>query len=210
MWPCTHSAGTAKKASGSSLTKAADTQSAAKRGASEPRCGPWWVTTTVLPACGRSSSAPSQARWRACSATVSSGRSRRAAADWLRVQPFANGRVGVIGFCWGGAMANLLAVRLPWLGAAVAFYGGSQPSGGDVARIKAAVQIHNAGEDAWVDAGAPAYEAALKAAGVRFEAYRYPGTLHGFHNDTTPRYDEAAAKLAWQRALAFLHRHLDA
>ncbi|MFO1333363.1 MAG: dienelactone hydrolase family protein [Rubrivivax sp.] len=133
-----------------------------------------------------------------------------AAADWLRVQPFASGRVGVIGFCWGGAMANLLAVRLPWLGAAVVFYGGSQPSGGDVARIKAAVQIHNAGEDAWVDAGAPAYEAALKAAGVRFEAYRYPGTLHGFHNDTTPRYDAAAAKLAWQRALAFLHRHLGA
>ena len=77
-----------------------------------------------------------------------------------------------------------------------------------VARIKAAVQIHNAADDPWVNAGAPAYEAALKAASVRFEAYSYPGTLHGFHNDTTPRYDEAAAKLAWQRTVAFLHRHL--
>jgi carboxymethylenebutenolidase len=131
-----------------------------------------------------------------------------AAAGWLRAQPFVNGRVGVIGFCYGGAMANLLAVRLPWLGAAVAFYGGSQPGAADAARIKAAVQIHNAADDAWVNAGALAYEAALKAAGVRFEAYSYPGTLHGFHNDTTPRYDEAAARLAWQRALAFLHRHL--
>jgi carboxymethylenebutenolidase len=106
-------------------------------------------------------------------------------------------------------MANRLAVRLPWLAAAVPFYGGSQPSGDDAARIKAAVQIHNAAEDPWVNAGAPAYEAALKAAGVRVEAHSYPGTQHGFHNDTTPRYDEAAARLAWQRSLAFLRRHLE-
>lgn len=133
-----------------------------------------------------------------------------AAAEWLRAQPFVNGKVGVIGFCYGGAMVNLLAVRLPWIAAAVPFYGGSQPGADEAMRIKAALQIHNAADDAWVDAGAPAYEAALKAAGVRYEAYGYPGTLHGFHNDTTPRYDEAAAKLAWKRAIDFLRANLAA
>jgi carboxymethylenebutenolidase len=133
-----------------------------------------------------------------------------AAAQWLRVQKSVNGKVGVIGFCYGGAMANLLAVRLPWLSAAVAFYGGSQPTGDDVTRIKAAVQIHNAADDSWVNAGAPAYEAALKAAGVRYEAFTYGGTVHGFNNDATPRYDEVSAKLAWKRTLEFLHRNLAA
>jgi len=131
-----------------------------------------------------------------------------AAAEWLRAQPDAGERVGVVGFCYGGAMSNLLAVRLPWLAAAVPFYGGSQPGAADAAKIKAAVLIHNAENDDWVNAGAPAYEQALKAAGVRYEAHTYPGTGHGFHNDTTPRYDEAAAKLAWQRTLAFFNRHL--
>ena len=131
-----------------------------------------------------------------------------AAAEWLRVQPGVTDRVGVVGFCYGGSMSNLLAVRLPWLAAAVPFYGGSQPAVADAAQIKATVQIHNAEKDDWVTAGAAGYEQALKAAGVRFEALTYPGTLHGFHNDTTPRYDEAAAKLAWQRTLGFFNRHL--
>ena len=133
-----------------------------------------------------------------------------AAAEWLRVQPGVAARVGVVGFCYGGSMSNLLAVRLPWLAAAVPFYGGSQPAAADVARIKAAVMIHNAEKDDWVNAGAAAYEQALKSAGVRYEAHTYPNTLHGFHNDTTPRYDEAAAKLAWQRTLGFFNRHLRA
>ena len=131
-----------------------------------------------------------------------------AAAEWLRTQPGVTDRVGVVGFCYGGSMSNLLAVRLPWLAAAVPFYGGSQPAAADAAQIKAAVQIHNAEKDDWVSAGAGAYEQALKAAGVRFEAHTYPGTLHGFHNDTTPRHDEAAAKLAWQRTQGFFNRHL--
>jgi len=131
-----------------------------------------------------------------------------AAAEWLRTQPDVGERVGVVGFCYGGAMSNLLAVRLPWLVAAVPFYGGSQPSAAEAAQIKAALMIHNAEKDDWVNAGAPAYEQALKAAGVRFEAYSYPGTQHGFHNDTTPRYDEAAARLAWQRTVAFFNRTL--
>jgi carboxymethylenebutenolidase len=126
-----------------------------------------------------------------------------AAAEWLRVQHDVSGRLGVIGFCYGGTMTNLLAVRLPWLAAAVPFYGGSQPSATDAAKIKAAVMIHNAEKDEWVNAGAGAYERALTAAGVRYEAYTYPGTLHGFHNDTTPRYDETAAKLAWRRTIGF-------
>ena len=133
-----------------------------------------------------------------------------AAAEWLRVQPGLAARVGVVGFCYGGSMSNLLAVRLPWLAAAVPFYGGSQPAAADVARIKAAVMIHNAEKDDWVNAGAAAYEQALKSAGVRYEAHTYPNMLHGFHNDTTPRYDEAAAKLAWQRTLGFFNRQLRA
>lgn len=137
-----------------------------------------------------------------------SGEDFIAAAAWLCIQQNVNGKVGVIDFCYGGAMANLLAVRLSWLSAAVAFYGGSQPTGDDVARIKAAVQIHNAADDSWVNAGAPAYEAALKAAGVHYEAFTYLSTLHGVNNNTTPRYDEASAKLACNRAVEFLHRNL--
>ena len=131
-----------------------------------------------------------------------------AAAEWLRGQVGPTGKVGVIGFCWGGAMTNLLAVRLPWLSAAVPFYGGSQPSAADAQQIHAALQIHNAEKDDWVNPGAAAYDQALTAAHVRHEMFTYPGTVHGFNNDTTPRYDEAAAKLAWGRAMAFLHREL--
>jgi carboxymethylenebutenolidase len=131
-----------------------------------------------------------------------------AAAEWLRTQPDVTARMGVVGFCWGGAMTNLLAVRLPWLTAAVPFYGGSQPGAADAARIKATLMIHNAENDSWVNAGAAAYEQALKAAGVHYQAFTYPGTMHGFNNDTTPRYDEAAAKLAWQRTLAFFNEQL--
>ena len=133
-----------------------------------------------------------------------------AAAEWLRARPEAAARFGVVGFCWGGAMTNLLAVRLPWVAAAVPFYGGSQPSAAEAAKIKAAVLIHNAETDDWVNPGAAAYEKALADAGVRHQAWRYPGTVHGFHNDTTPRYNEAAAKLAWQRTQEWFGRELAA
>ncbi|MBI5717023.1 MAG: dienelactone hydrolase family protein [Burkholderiales bacterium] len=130
-----------------------------------------------------------------------------AAAEWLRALGDVGPRVGVVGFCYGGAMSNLLAVRLPWLAAAVPFYGGSQPTA-DAAKIKAALMIHNAEKDDWVNTGAAAYEQALKAAGVRLQAFSYPGTQHGFNNDTTPRYDEPAARLAWQRTVAFFNAQL--
>lgn len=132
-----------------------------------------------------------------------------AAADYLKKLPDGNGKVGVVGFCYGGGIANFLATRIPDLAGAVPFYG-AQPSAEDAAKIKAPLLIHYAGADERVNAGWPAYEAALKAAGVRYEAYIYPGVQHGFNNDTTPRYDEAAAKLAWQRTLAFFNKNLRA
>lgn len=133
-----------------------------------------------------------------------------AAARWLAGHEACNGRVGVVGFCYGGGMANTLAVRLPEvIRAAVPFYG-RQPAAADVPKIKAALLIHHAEQDARVNEGWPAYEAALKQAGVRHTAHFYPGTNHGFHNDTTPRYDEAAAKLAWERTLAFFEAELKA
>ncbi len=130
-----------------------------------------------------------------------------AAAGMLKQLPEGNGKVGVVGFCYGGAIANYLATQLPELAAAVPFYGG-QPPEEDVPRIKAPLLIHYAGKDARINAGWPAYEAALKKAGVRYEAHVYPYVEHGFNNDTTPRYDEAAAKLAWSRTVAFLGLHL--
>lgn len=130
-----------------------------------------------------------------------------AAATYLRSAPHTNGKVGVVGFCYGGGIANLLATRLPWLGAAVAFYGSAPPLE-DVPNIKAALQVHLAEHDERINAGWPAYEAALKAAKVPYEAFVYPGTQHAFHNDTTPRYDQAAAKLAWQRTIAHFNRTL--
>jgi carboxymethylenebutenolidase len=130
-----------------------------------------------------------------------------AAVKYLQSHPDCTGRVGCVGFCYGGSVCNMLAVRLPDLAAAVPFYGG-QPPVEDVPRIEAPLLLHYAGNDDRVNAGWPAYEAALKANGVEYTAYVYPGTNHGFHNDTTPRYDEEAAHLAWERTLAFFDQHL--
>lgn len=130
-----------------------------------------------------------------------------AAAHALGKLPDGNGKVGVVGFCYGGGMANYLATQVPALAAAVPFYGG-QPAAADVPRIHAPLLIHYAGSDERINAGWPAYEAALKAAGKRYEAHIYAGTQHGFNNDTTPRFDAAAAQLAWSRTLAFFKQHL--
>jgi carboxymethylenebutenolidase len=130
-----------------------------------------------------------------------------AAAGFLRARPGCNGKLGVVGFCWGGGIANFLATRLPDLNGAVPFYGMAPPLD-QVPHIKAPLLIHFAENDERIDASWPPYEAALKAAGVKFEAFKYPGTQHGFNNDTTPRYDAAAAKLAWQRTIAFFDRTL--
>ena len=132
-----------------------------------------------------------------------------AAAQALKALPEGNGRVGVVGFCYGGGVANWLATAWPELNAAVPFYGGHPPAA-DVSRIKAPVQLHYAGIDDRINDGWPAYEAALKSAGVPYEAHVYAGTQHGFNNDTTPRFDSAAAALAWGRTLAFFEKHLRA
>jgi len=130
-----------------------------------------------------------------------------AAARFLQGLPECGGRIGVVGFCYGGGIANMLATRLPDLGAAVPFYG-NQPAAEGVMRVKAPLLIHYAENDERINAGWPAYEAALKTAGANYQMFKYPGTQHGFNNDTTPRYDEAAAKLAWQRTIAFLNKNL--
>ena len=125
----------------------------------------------------------------------------------LKARPECSGRVGAVGFCYGGAIANMLATRLPDLGAAVPFYG-TQPPPADVPNIKAPLLIHYAGVDERVNAGWPAYETALKANNIKYTAYIYEGAQHGFNNDTTPRYDEKAAKLAWQRTVDFFNQNL--
>ena len=130
-----------------------------------------------------------------------------AAAKFLQALPECNGKIGVMGFCWGGGMANTLATRLPELSAAVPFYGAQAPAA-EAAKIKASLLLHYAQNDDRINAGWPAYEAALKAAGVHYTVYHYPNTQHGFNNDTTPRYDEAAAKLAWQRSMDFFKANL--
>jgi carboxymethylenebutenolidase len=130
-----------------------------------------------------------------------------AAAAWLKARPDATGKVGAVGFCYGGGMSNFLATRIPDLAAAVPFYGG-QPNADEVPKIKAPLQIHYAENDKRINDGWPAYEAALKAANVRYEMHMYPGAQHGFNNDTTPRYDPAAAKLAWDRTIAFFKKHV--
>jgi carboxymethylenebutenolidase len=131
-----------------------------------------------------------------------------AAAELLQKHALSNGKVGVVGFCFGGAVANALAVRIPEvIVAAVPFYG-RQPAAEDVPKTKASLLLHYAELDKRVNAGWPAYEEALKAARVHYTAHVYKGTNHGFHNDTTPRYDEAAAKLAWQRTIDFFNANL--
>jgi carboxymethylenebutenolidase len=130
-----------------------------------------------------------------------------AAFEYLKSHPECDGHIGAVGFCFGGWIANMMAVRLPELKAAVPFYGG-QPPVEEVASIKASLLIHYAGLDERVNAGWPAYEAALKANHKDYQAFNYPDTNHGFHNDTTPRYDEAAAKLAWQRTVDFFKEKL--
>ena len=130
-----------------------------------------------------------------------------ASTEWLKSRPECTGKVGVVGFCFGGGMANRLAVHLPDLGAAVPFYG-RQPSAAEAASIKAPLLLHYASLDTRITSGWPAYEEALKANHVNYTAYVYEGVNHGFHNDTTPRYDEAAAKLAWQRTLDFFNKWL--
>jgi carboxymethylenebutenolidase len=130
-----------------------------------------------------------------------------AAARYLKGVPGGNGRMGVVGFCWGGGIANRLATRLPDLAAAVPFYGEAPPLD-QVPNIKASLLLMFADSDERINAQWPPYEAALKQAGVRFQAYRYPGTQHGFNNDTTPRFDAAAARQAWQRTIAFFNQQL--
>lgn len=130
-----------------------------------------------------------------------------ASAKALQLLPEGNGRVGVVGFCFGGGVANYLATQIPDLAAAVPFYGG-QPPVEEVAKIKAPLLIHYAGVDERINAGWPKYEQALKAAGVSYEAFVYEGTQHGFNNDTTPRFDAKAAALAWQRTLSFFKAKL--
>jgi carboxymethylenebutenolidase len=127
------------------------------------------------------------------------------AAEYLQKLP--GGKVGVVGFCYGGGISNFLATRLPDLGAAVPFYGRHAETAA-VAKIKAPLLIHFASEDERINAGWPEYEIALKSAGKKFEAYIYPNTQHGFNNDTTPRFDEKAAALAWKRTVDFFNKHL--
>ena len=124
------------------------------------------------------------------------------AFEYLKKQPDCNGKVGAVGFCFGGGIVNLMAVRLPDLAAAVPFYG-AQPPADQVPQIKAPLLIHYAGLDTRVNEGWPAYEAALKENKKEYVAYIYPDVNHGFHNDTTPRYDKAAAELAWKRTIDF-------
>ncbi|MCX6569548.1 MAG: dienelactone hydrolase family protein [Candidatus Aminicenantes bacterium] len=132
-----------------------------------------------------------------------------AAVEYLRTGPQATGKVGCMGFCWGGGTTNQVAVNTPDLAAAVPFYG-SQPAPEDVPKIKAAMLIHYAGDDERINAGIPAFEEALKKAGVEYKIYMYEGAGHAFMNDTGTRYNKEAAELAWQRTAAFLREKLKA
>lgn len=130
-----------------------------------------------------------------------------AGARYLKSRSDCSGKLGVVGFCWGGGVAHVLATRLSELDAAVPFYG-NHPPVEEAAKVKAPLLIHFAAVDERINAAWPAYEAALKAAGVRYTAHVYAGTQHGFNNDTTPRFDVASAKLAWERTLAFFEKNL--
>ena len=130
-----------------------------------------------------------------------------AAVEWLMHHDASTGKVGITGFCYGGGVANAAAVAYPELGAAVSFYG-RQPGADEVSRIQAPLMLHYAGLDTRINEGWPAFEQALRANGKVYEAHVYPGVNHGFHNDSTPRYDEAAATLAWDRTLAWFGKYL--
>ena len=130
-----------------------------------------------------------------------------AAVTYLKSHPECSGRIGVVGFCFGGGMANTLAVRIPDLAGAVPFYGG-QAAAEDVQKIQAPLLLHYAGLDERINAGWPTYETALKANGTTYTAHMYDSVNHGFHNDTTPRYDQDAATLAWQRTIDFFNQNL--
>ena len=132
-----------------------------------------------------------------------------AAGNFLKNHPQSSGKIGAVGFCYGGGMAHVLSVRMPELNAAVSFYG-NHPPAADAAKVKAPVLMQFAEVDERINAGRAAYEAALKAANVSFSAYQYPGTQHGFNNDTTPRFDAANAKLAWGRTMEFFNQNLRA
>jgi carboxymethylenebutenolidase len=130
-----------------------------------------------------------------------------ATIEWMMAHEGSTGRVGITGFCYGGGVSNAAAVAYPELGGAVPFYG-MQPKADDVAKINCPLLLHYAELDTRVNEGWPAYEVALKQAGTKYEAFIYPGVNHGFHNDSTPRYDKAAAELAWDRTLAFFRANL--
>lgn len=130
-----------------------------------------------------------------------------AAAQWLRMRADGDGKLGVVGFCYGGGMSHWLATQLPELRAAVPFYGNT-PDPALAAKVKAPLLVHLAAVDERINAAWPAYEDALRAAGAKYQVHHYAGTQHGFHNDTTPRYDAAAAKLAWDRTIAFFKAQL--
>lgn len=130
-----------------------------------------------------------------------------AAYEYLKINPNCNGKVGVVGFCFGGGIANRMAVRIPDLAAAVPFYG-SQPAAEDVPKIQAPLMLQYASLDTRITGGWTAYETALKANGKKYQAFIYENVNHGFHNDTTPRYDKAAAELAWKRTIDFFNEYL--
>jgi carboxymethylenebutenolidase len=149
---------------------------------------------------------------RALFATLDQSKTREdfvVAARWLLAHADGTGKMGTVGFCYGGGMAHILSVRVPELAAAVPFYG-NVPAAGDAVKVKAPLLIHFADVDERINSAWPPYEAALKAAGVRYTAYKYAGTQHGFNNDTTPRFDAGAAKTAWERTLAFFAQTLKA
>jgi carboxymethylenebutenolidase len=147
---------------------------------------------------------------RALFATLDQSKTRQdmlASAKALMGRADSTGRVGAVGFCYGGGIAHMLSTQMPELAAAVPYYG-NHPPAEDAAKVKAPLQIHFAAVDDRINNAWPTYEAALKAAGVRYVAHQYPGTQHGFNNDTTPRFDAAAAKLSWDRTMAFFKEHV--